>query len=296
MGQGLVDQVLTMSPEIFGKTHWLDMLKGDPSDRHAEGVIGKGELKQRSRGHYRQLRQFLVEPSQFGKHLARSLNLIQEKQVAIRVDINREGERELAHGGERATMMRRESVGIQAGMMVTRPIPRVRVPVVVRVTPGERLHQPVARDLRKDGRARDRMTSRVAAHDSGMLDAQRANRETVDHDVIGRHGKAHDGASNCEHRRVIDVVAVDFTHTRRADRERKGTFADAHRQPFPLTRPKPLRIIDAADRLRVARHDDSACDDGARKGAPSDLIHTGEQGSPAATQLTLDGAPLAHAA
>jgi hypothetical protein len=39
------------------------------------------------------------------------------------------------------------------------------------------------------------------------------------------------------------------------------------------------------------RHDDGACDNGAREGAPSDFIDTGEQWTMRGAQLALDPAP-----
>ena len=52
-------------------------------------------------------------------------------------------------------------------------------------------------------------------------------------------------------------------------------------------------IGDARDGASVGRHDDGTNDDGARQGAPSDLIHPGDQPGAGLAQRTLEGAPPA---
>lgn len=60
---------------------------------------------------------------------------------------------------------------------------------------------------------------------------------------------------------------------------------------MPLLRRQLLGIIHPRDRALVGRHDDGTSDDGAREGAPSHFIDSGEQRSELRPKRPLDPAP-----
>jgi hypothetical protein len=76
---------------------------------------------------------------------------------------------------------------------------------------------------------------------------------------------------------VEDVEGVDFSNGRGSDGQRERALSNAHAELLALLAGEPLRIIHAAKSGNARRHDDGRCDDGAREGAPSDFIDTGDQ-------------------
>ena len=118
---------------------------------------------------------------------------------------------------------------------------------------------------------------RVAADDRRVLDAERADRLAVDEHVVGRDREPRERAAHREHRGVIDVDAVDLAHRRRAERHAEARSRIAPASLSRSARRELLGVVDAADGARVGRHDDGACDDGAREGAPSDFIDSGDE-------------------
>jgi hypothetical protein len=143
----------------------------------------------------------------------------------------------------------------------------------------EGAHHAVAGDLGDDGGAGDGMAAAIAADDGGVLHAERADPVAVHDDVIGRQLQPADGAAHGEHRGVVDVEAVDLAHARGADGHGEGALGDARRQLLALVGGELLGVVDAADGAGVGSHDHRTSDDGAREGAPSDFIHSGDEGS-----------------
>src|SRR5260221_14727 len=159
----------------------------------------------------------------------------------------------------------------------------------------ERVHQSVACPLRHDRRASHRVTARVSADDRRVLDAEGADAVSVDDHVIRCHGQPLNRAAHGEHRRMVDVQPVDLTHAGSANRERETAFTNADGELVAHRRGKRLRVVHSADGLRIRRHDERTCDDGARERAPSDFIDTREKRPAGVAQLALDPAPAATA-
>src|SRR5512134_1227528 len=95
--------------------------------------------------------------------------------------------------------------------------------------------------------------------------------------MIGTLRKAADRASNGTAAGVVDVVRVDLAHRRGPDADGDGRLADLARQALPVRLGDTLRVVDTGDGPAIGRHDDGTCDDGAREGAPSNFIDSGEQ-------------------
>ena len=140
------------------------------------------------------------------------------------------------------------------------------------------MHQAVARDFRNDRRARDRVARVVAADDRGVLDAERPDRLAVDEHVVRPLGEAGERAPHGEHRRVIDVEAVDLAYGGGADAEIQTARSriliaslsrSARRERFESSTPRMARS--PGGMMHGAR------DNGAREGAPSHFIDTGDQ-------------------
>ena len=127
--------------------------------------------------------------------------------------------------------------------------------------------------------------------DRGVLVAQTADRIAVDDDVVRREGQVRQRAAHRQDGGVIDVDGVDLVDRCRADADREGAVADAHGEALAEVARQALGVIDAADGAGVGRHDDGACDDGARERAPSDFIDPGEQRSARLPERLLDAAP-----
>ena len=79
------------------------------------------------------------------------------------------------------------------------------------------MHDPVARHLRDDRSARDAVAARVPRNDRGVWRTERAERATIDDQVIGSDREPRQRPSHREHGRVKNVHPVDLSHRRGAD-------------------------------------------------------------------------------
>ena len=138
------------------------------------------------------------------------------------------------------------------------------------------------------------MAAAVPADDGGVLHTEAANRISVDQDVMGRDRETADRPSDGEDGGVIDVDPVDLSHGCRADPDPERALADPARERLALATVELLGVVDTADGARVGGHHDGTCDDGARQGAPSDLIDPGEQRTARLAQIPLERAPAAR--
>ena len=103
--------------------------------------------------------------------------------------------------------------------------------------------------------------------------------------------QAAEGSTDGAGARVIDVVRIDLAHRGGSHADGDRRFPDLASQSNPIGFGHALGVIDAGNGAAVGGHDDGACDDGAREGAPSNLIDSGEQRTMRGAQLALDTAP-----
>ncbi len=200
-------------------------------------------------------------------------------------------QRELPARDEEVAMMPAAPLAFQRTPVSWGTIASVALPQIPRVPLAERLHQAVARHLRYDGRTRNREAASVAAHDSCVRDRQRANLLSVNQNMIWRQRQATKRAPHRQHCRVIDVDPVDFANGGRTDSDGEGVLPNPHGERDALCGCQLLGVVNSSYGPVTGRHDHSACDNGARKGAPSYLIDTGDE-SPALTpQISFDLAP-----
>ena len=110
--------------------------------------------------------------------------------------------------------MRREPVLGDRGEVRRGAVPDVARPGICRVSLGERVHEPVARDLRDDRRARDRVAPGVAPDDGRVHAAEQADRLAVDEHVVRgvaeAGGHPGQGTPHRQRRGVVDVQPVDL--------------------------------------------------------------------------------------
>lgn len=198
---------------------------------------------------------------------------------------------QLCDWGERLSMVRRQPVGRESGMMFRRPVPGIGFPAIMGMPSRERAHQPIAGHLGDDRRAGDRVAAGVAANDGCVFHTQGPDGITVDHHVVELHVEIRERTAHGQHRGVVNVDAVDLAHGGRPDPHTEGSLEDACRERLPLSAREFLGIVHAANGASVGGHHDGACDDGARERAPSDFIDSGQQGTSRRSQRSLERAP-----
>jgi hypothetical protein len=110
-----------------------------------------------------------------------------------------------------------------------------------------------------------------------VLDLESPNRKSVDQDMIRHNAKLSNRAPNRESAGVVDIQPIDLTDGRspKADADRASQDLDGEFPTFGCTH--GLGVRDAIDSGGVRVHDDGACDNGARKRAPSDFVNSGQQ-------------------
>ena len=97
-----------------------------------------------------------------------------------------------------------------------------------------------------------------------------------------------------EHRGVVDVDLVDLAGTGGTERNHEGLLADAGSEHHAGGGVELFGVVHAGDSTASGRHHDRACDNGARKRAPSDFIHTHQERPVQRTQGALDRSPPSH--
>src|SRR5437763_31391 len=107
-------------------------------------------------------------------------------------------------------MMGSETMRLETNEMRLRRVARISFPSIVRIAARKSAHQAIARHLRDDRRARDAEAAMIAANDVRMGNAEGAELNPVDEDVIGAQRQARDGAAHGQHRRMKDVEPVDL--------------------------------------------------------------------------------------
>ena len=93
---------------------------------------------------------------------------------------------------------------------------------------------------------------------------------------------------------MIDVEAIDLPGRRSTKTDGDRAPADETRQANALTWGELLRVVHPGDGSHVGWHNDGASDDGAREGAPSDLINSCDHRTGRGAQLALHTVPPAR--
>jgi hypothetical protein len=204
-----------------------------------------------------------------------------------------------------ATMMRRQPEGGQCTSMRGRAVAGVPRPIVAAIACIKCRHQSITGDLGNDGSAGDGITAGVAPDHGRVVDAQRAQRQAIKDDVMDRGvrppgreraGTVGDRPLHGQHGRVMDIERVDFTRGGGPETKRYGSVPNGLRQSNARRGIESLGVVHADNGASVngKRHDDGACDNGARERAPSDFIDSGKERAIRRTQGALDPAPPPH--
>lgn len=182
--------------------------------------------------------------------------------------------------------------------MLRRSVATVPFPTVPIVAFRERGHEPVARDLGNDRSTGDRVALGVSLHHRSVCNRQRTEWLAIDQDMIRRDAEslsnAIERASHREDRGMIDVDAIDFARGGSTESHGLRLRENQHRESFARGRVELLGIVHASNGSAIVRHDDRACDNGAREGAPSNFINSGEQRPELCPGRPLDRAPAPH--
>src|SRR5206468_1455728 len=128
-------------------------------------------------------------------------------------------------------------------------------------------------------------------NDGGMRHVERAQRASVDDNVIGRHGKTSQRATHREHARLQDVEAIDLAYRRGADADSDRIRENFSDDLLAFFLGELLRVVDARHRATLRRHHNGTCDNGAREGTPSNFIDSSDQRTMLDAEITLDRAP-----
>ena len=124
------------------------------------------------------------------------------------------------------------------------------------------------------------MAASITTHDRRVLHAKGPNGISVHQHVIRRYPEAAEGPPHGQDGGVVDVEPIDLANRCGADADAERPIMNARRQLLTLGARELLRVVHSANRASVRRHHDRACDDGARKGAPSDFVDSGEERTP----------------
>ena len=193
-------------------------------------------------------------------------------------------------------MVRRRPVAGQHSQVLGRAVARIALPSIGRVMARQGGHQAIAQLLRDDRGTGDGVALGVALDDVQVRAPERGKRVAVDQHVIGADRQPLERALHGQHGGVIDVEPVHLVDRRGPDTEGEGMSPDLEGEPAANGARELLRVVDPRDGAFDGRHDDRACDDGARERAPSDFIDAGDQCRLACAQVALDGAPPMRAA
>src|ERR671923_269836 len=92
-------------------------------------------------------------------------------------------------------------------------------------------------------------------------------------------------------RRVTDVVFPGVARVPRRKRAHDAIACDLRNELLTLPDGELLGVVDAGHRAPFRRHDHGTSDNGAREGAPSDFVDSGDQRTMLCAEITLDRAP-----
>jgi hypothetical protein len=102
-------------------------------------------------------------------------------------------------------------------------------------------------------------------------------------------------AENCtahgQHGGMIHIDPIDFARRCGSNTNSQRHFPNATRESFTRGAVELLGIVHTINGPRVGGHDNRACDNGAREGAPSYFIDTSQQRSVFGAQVALNGSP-----
>jgi hypothetical protein len=178
--------------------------------------------------------------------------------------------------------------------MGRRSVTCVSLPAEPRVPSSQALHQLVAEHLGQDAGAGNGVALRVAIHDRSVLEPEVLHGEAVDQEKIVGLSEPANRPANREGGRGGDVESIDLAHARGTERPRDGTGPDKWSEAHSLCGGELLGVSHARDRAGIGRHHEHTSDNGAREGAPSDFIGSGDQPAALLSKVLFYRRPARH--
>src|ERR1051325_2796182 len=128
-------------------------------------------------------------------------------------------------------------------------------------------------------------------NDRGVRYVERPRFASVYHDVIRCQLQASNRTPHRKYAGLENVVSVDLPNRRGSDTDGESVCDDLAHQLLTLFRGELLRVIDASHRSALGGHDHRTSDNGAREGAPSNFIYSGNERPMLRAEITFDRAP-----
>jgi hypothetical protein len=170
----------------------------------------------------------------------------------------------------------------------------ISLPGVPRVPDSQGPQQTITGDLGQYAGAGHRVALRVGIDHRPMLDLELAHGLSIEQQHVIRLTEPRDGPADRQRGGTDDVRAFDLPHARGAKGPGEGARAYEWSESLPLWPRELFGVGNASNGAHFWRHDDHTCQNGARQGAPSNFVCTGDKPVSCRPKLSLDSAPASH--